>query len=634
MKPDIRVPAIAILLCSTAGAMAQAPLGSGFMYQGRLKQHGAPFTGVVDLSFDLFAAESGGTSLGSQAILDVAVTDGLFVVELNAVGEFGADAFRGDARWLEVAVDGSTLTPRQKLAAAPYALHSDSTRGLAVDDEGRVGIGTATPASELTVAGTVETTAGGVKFPDGTVQVSAAPEGPGLWSSDGEHVVSTNTGNVGIGTTEPAAKLDVSGAGRVQTMEITGGTGIEPTITWGEVSVPIVGPYPVLVDAVTGYGYVVGIRPDGSLVTWGSIPADLLPLPEGSFNDVAIPGGSATLVAIRTDGTLVTRGVPINWDPAPSGNFAEIACGYNHCVALRVDGTVDAWGGCSVSPAACTAPGGTFTDIAAGHDWNVAIRTDGTLAFWGHPWEPEGVENVPEGVFARVFAEGLAGIAMRDDGTLVGWGHNYEVPSGSFVDVSLRNHEVAAVRSDGTVALSEGSCGHTPPPSGRFRNVTLGSHFCVGIREEPLGPPALLLHSDAAYKPGGGSWTTMSDRRLKTRINPLDDALAKFLSLQGHTYHWREPATQGNHYGPQMGLIADEVAQVFPGWIGRSMDGFQTLTVSGFEALTVEAVRELRREKDEQIEQQCDEIAALRERLQRLEAALAAQAAAEEAVAP
>src|SRR5690349_4878265 len=38
---------------------------------------------------------------------------------------------------------------------------------------GQVGIGTTAPASRLTVAGMVETTLGGYKFPDGTVQTTA-----------------------------------------------------------------------------------------------------------------------------------------------------------------------------------------------------------------------------------------------------------------------------------------------------------------------------------------------------------------------------------------------------------------------------------------------------------------------------
>ncbi|MDB5269653.1 MAG: hypothetical protein JWP58_2693 [Hymenobacter sp.] len=45
---------------------------------------------------------------------------------------------------------------------------------LVVANELRVGIGTATPGSKLTVAGTIETTSGGLRFPDGTTQTTAA----------------------------------------------------------------------------------------------------------------------------------------------------------------------------------------------------------------------------------------------------------------------------------------------------------------------------------------------------------------------------------------------------------------------------------------------------------------------------
>src|SRR5689334_17280903 len=41
------------------------------------------------------------------------------------------------------------------------------------DSSGKVGIGTTTPTSQLTVQGMIETTLGGYKFPDGSLQTTA-----------------------------------------------------------------------------------------------------------------------------------------------------------------------------------------------------------------------------------------------------------------------------------------------------------------------------------------------------------------------------------------------------------------------------------------------------------------------------
>jgi hypothetical protein len=42
-----------------------------------------------------------------------------------------------------------------------------------LNQSGNVGVGTTNPGQKLSVAGTIESTSGGVKFPDGTVQTTA-----------------------------------------------------------------------------------------------------------------------------------------------------------------------------------------------------------------------------------------------------------------------------------------------------------------------------------------------------------------------------------------------------------------------------------------------------------------------------
>ncbi len=151
------------MLCMSAAAMplaAQTPLGPEFIYQGRLEGSGSPATGTADFEFSLFDAETGGTQVRSTLSKNnVALTDGTFTLSLD----FGTEAFNGESRWLEVSVRSpagaggfTTLAPRQALTATPNATFSLQTRGITVDQAGRVGIGTATPASKLTVAGDME----------------------------------------------------------------------------------------------------------------------------------------------------------------------------------------------------------------------------------------------------------------------------------------------------------------------------------------------------------------------------------------------------------------------------------------------------------------------------------------------
>ena len=136
----------------------------------------------------------------------------------------------------------------------------------------------------------------------------------------------------------------------------------------------------------------------------------------------------------------------------------------------------------------------------------------------------------------------------------------------------------------------------------------------VGIRTS--SPSFLLEVNGSAGKPGGGSWSSSSDRRLKKNVADLEGALDTLLALRGVTFEYKDPASINELEGTRTGFIAQEVEEVLPDWVSEKPDGMKMVTVRGFEALAVEALRELHAEKDAELD-------ALRARVEVLERELA-----------
>jgi hypothetical protein len=113
----------------TAG-VGHSQTGTSFTYQGYLTDDGAPALNEYDFNFSLFDDPAAGVQLASDFPLEnVLVEDGLFSVELD----FG-QVFTGGERWLEVGVRAgddtgpyTTLTPRQHITPAPYAVYAGSS---------------------------------------------------------------------------------------------------------------------------------------------------------------------------------------------------------------------------------------------------------------------------------------------------------------------------------------------------------------------------------------------------------------------------------------------------------------------------------------------------------------------------
>lgn len=143
------------LLAIAAAAPAQ---NLSFTYQGQLQNSGQPFTGSVDLEFELFADPDGDFLLDVDTHPGHPVSNGLFQVLLS----FDLPTTRGVPEieilpmYLGVTVNGQTLSPPQAITPAPtanvsaYAVHALSAGApwtIAGDDlqymNGRVGVGRA-----------------------------------------------------------------------------------------------------------------------------------------------------------------------------------------------------------------------------------------------------------------------------------------------------------------------------------------------------------------------------------------------------------------------------------------------------------------------------------------------------------
>jgi hypothetical protein len=102
-------------------------VGTAITYQGKLEKDGVPVNGTCTVKFTLYDAATAGTQIGLPVTLsNVSVTNGFLTASLD----FGAGAFNGQARWLEIQVQGTgdpgftVLAPRQPITAAPYALYA------------------------------------------------------------------------------------------------------------------------------------------------------------------------------------------------------------------------------------------------------------------------------------------------------------------------------------------------------------------------------------------------------------------------------------------------------------------------------------------------------------------------------
>lgn len=236
--------ALAAMLLLAGVAAAQPSLVS---YQGQLNVSGTPFTGNASFKFVILCGASSawsndGTSAGGSqptAAITLPVSQGVFSVLLgdpslsmipltgNLVNSCASPTLRV---WVDSGTGFEQLSD-QPLASSPFALKSAFAGGAIGTFS--VGDGTSSPVSMSGTTGRVNLSS--IRFGDGTLQTTAAT-GAGAdsdWLITGNDMSAGVTGNVGIGTAAPQAKLHLSATGDAPEIRLNGDSTMLSGEVWG-----------------------------------------------------------------------------------------------------------------------------------------------------------------------------------------------------------------------------------------------------------------------------------------------------------------------------------------------------------------------------------------------------------------
>jgi hypothetical protein len=199
----------------------------------------------------------------------------------------------------------------------------------------------------------------------------------------------------------------------------------------------------------------------------------------------------------------------------------------------------------------------------------------------------------------------------------IGYGAGSNVTASN--NIHIGNSGLAT--DSGTIRIGT-SCNSNP-------TVCQTSAFIAGIRgftTSANNAVPVLIDSN------GQLGTVSSSRRYKEDIQDMGDTSNGLLRLRPVTFRYKKAFDDGSK-PIQYGLVAEEVAEVYPDLVARSADGqIETVKYQVLDSMllnelqkqnvTVAAQKEQIRDQEQQIQDQAQQIRSLEERLAKVEAAL------------
>ena len=607
----------------------------------------------VGVTFAIYKQEDGGAPIWQETQNVTPDSNGQYSVVLGSSSATGLpdDLFsQQEQRWLGVQVQGQEEQARVLLVSVPYAIkaHEAETLGglppsafvkvAPTDVAGSAGTDTGTTVNALSVASRVGTFSR-KPLPPAIVMNSPCPPGTPsanfvpLWffPAASSNVICNSVifqmpvgaaGKVGVGTTSPQARLDVNGninssAGYYisgngvllinrslnnlivggNSVDINGGefntfSGIDAGFTNGT------GHANTFSGAEAGYANTSGQAnaftgtQTGARNTTGSF---------GSFYGTSAGLNSNadwnTFMGVES-GFLTTTGSDNTFLGAEAGNSNLI-------------GSFNTFSGRQAGFNS-TASHGSFYGYKAGYS-NTA---DGN-SFFG---DQAGLSNTSGGENTFVGDGAGSHNVMGSGNTYIGSGAGQGVKGDNNVFIGQN----AGLAGSNIVCLA---CGFPFLIAGADNGIFIGnlevhtSAWIQGVYGASTSSGGLPVFVDVNGKLG----TIVSSQRFKEQIHDMDDSSSKLFQLRPVTFLYRPQYDDGSRT-LQYGLIAEEVAKIYPDMVAYDKDG-QPYTVK-YQYLAPMLLNELQKQhtvvtaQQDVIKAQQEEINEMQQRLSRLEALL------------
>jgi hypothetical protein len=221
--------AVVLLVNSNPGAQAQTSTAATTVprlvrFTGTARDlNGSPVTGVVGITFSLYAEETGGAPLWLETQNAQADANGHYSVLLGTTKADGlpAELFTSEqARWVGVQISGQAEQPRVLLVSAPYALKAGDAETVGGLPASAFVLANSAGAGVSKGGTTAATSTATTKAASSAVPANPAVTGKGvvnfipMWDTTSDIIDSImfqKSSQIGINTIAPAATLDVSG---------------------------------------------------------------------------------------------------------------------------------------------------------------------------------------------------------------------------------------------------------------------------------------------------------------------------------------------------------------------------------------------------------------------------------------